>query len=183
MAFDPSSPGQFGLFVPTTNTWSLQQINDLEADENLKNLLIRLYQNINTISLALNQKDTGIYDTTEFIVGQQYFPNPLLTSQSAILPQYRQVSRKVINFGPLPNTATKSVPHNIDIQSNYTITRLYGASTNSNGTSMIPLPYASTTAVANNIELNIDTTNINIITGIDQTNYTTTYIVIEMIKQ
>jgi hypothetical protein len=44
------------------------------------------------------------------------------------------------------------------------------------------LPYASPTD-ADNIELSVDVTNVSITTGSDRTGFTTTYIVLEYIKQ
>ena len=86
----------------------------------------------------------------------------------------------VINFGALPNAGTKSVPHNIPINGSYTFTRIYGAASDTTGLNYIPLPYASPTA-ANNIELNLDATNVNIITGSNRSNFNITYVIVEYI--
>lgn len=171
-----------GYFVPTTFSWEIEAARDLQADPQLKELIVRLYQHINILSLALNAKDTGYYTTEEFVNGQQYFPNPALDSTTSQAPVPRQVFRKVIDFGALPNTATKSVAHDITIGADFTLTRLYGAATDPS-TSFIPLPFASPTALADNIQLDMDATNINITTGSNRTGYTTCYVVIELIKQ
>jgi hypothetical protein len=171
-----------GLFVPTTNIWDVQQLysTDVNSDE-FKELLVRLYQNINNISLALNLKDSGYYTIQEFLNGQVFFPNPALSSTTAQAPTYRQVFRTVVNFGTLPNTASTSVAHNIDITSGYSFTRIYGAATNTGRTSFIPLPFASPT-LNENIKLEVTNTNVVITTGIDRTAYTTCYVVVEYIK-
>jgi len=171
-----------GYFIPTTFAWEIDATRDLQIDPQLKELIVKLYQHINIISLAVNAKDTGYYPIEEFVNGQQFFPNPALNSSTSQTPTPRQVFRKVINFGALPNTTTKSVAHDIDIKSNFTITRLYAAATNPS-TSFIPIPFASPTALADNIQLDMDATNVNITTGKDQTAYTTCYVVIELIKQ
>lgn len=171
-----------GSFVPTSFSWEIGEIQQLDIDPQLKSLVIRLYQNLNLMALALNTKDSALYVEQEFLNGQQYFPNPSLTSSTAQTPTMRQVFRKVINFGTLPNTATTSVAHGITITSGFSLTRLYGAATNTARTSFIPLPFASPTD-ADNIQLDMDATNINITTGKDQTAYTTCYVVIELIKQ
>jgi hypothetical protein len=168
-----------GLFVPTTNVWEVPAFN--EIDPNLRELFVRLYQNINNIAIILNLKDSAVYNTQEFVNGQTFFPNPILSSVSTTNAKLRQVYRLVINFGALPNAATKSVPHNLIINSSWTFTRIYGCATNPN-TEFIPLPYVSTTALIDGIELWVDTTNVNVKTGANYSAYTTTYIVLEYLK-
>lgn len=173
----PLYPSNEGFFAQLTNI--LDNLMEQEKDPKFQDFITRLREAFNIVETALNVKDTGYYVTQEFVNGQAFFPNPSLTSLSQQTPTYRQVYRKVINFGTLPNNTTTSVAHNITMDSNYTVTRLYGAATDP-GTSFIPLPYAHTTD-ANNIILNADTTNINITTGIDYSGYTTTYVIIEYI--
>lgn len=171
----------FGSFVPTTFVWDVQQIQDSNIDPTLKEILIRLYQNINLVSIVLNTKDTGMYELTELVNGQLFFSNPLLNSTTSQSPTPRQAYRLVINFGALPDATTKSVAHGLTIQSNWTLTRLYAAATNPS-TEFIPIPYASSVDVAHNIELNMDATNVNIITGTDYSAYTACYVIIEYLK-
>jgi len=173
-----------GLLTPTTYTWAIEQIESSDVNEStkelLKQLLIRLYQDVNIIQINLNAKDTGQYLLTPFLCGQQFFPNPLLNSSTSTQPDARTVFREVVNFGALPNTATKSVPHNIYLNKGFTFTRIYGTASDTTGLNYIPLPYASPTA-ANNIELNVDGTNVNITTGSNRTNFGTCYVVLEYI--
>lgn len=171
----------FGSFVPTTFIWEVQQIQSSNIDQDVKELLVRIYQNINQMAIVLNTKDSALYVQEEFVNGQVFFPDPALSSKTAQSPTQRQVFRKVINFGALPNATSKSVAHGITVDSNVTATRIYGAATNP-GVSLIPIPYVSTTAVANGIEINMDATNINITTGIDLTAYTVCYVIIEYLK-
>lgn len=172
----------FGSFVPTTNVWQISQIQSLNVDPNLKDLLIRLYQNINLISTVLNTKDSGLYPLSEFINGQQYFPNPSLNSGTAQQPSQRQVFRTVVNFGALPNAAQKNVAHNITITATTTFTRIYGAASDSTDGTYIPLPFAST-VLNDNIVVVISNTNVQILTASDYSAYTSSYIVLEYIKQ
>ena len=171
----------FGSFVPTTFVWEIQQLQSSNIDPNIKDILVRLYQNLNQMALVLNTKDSAIYDLSEFLTGQVYFPDPTLNSTTPQAPTQRQTYRLVINFGALPNTATKSVAHGLTIQGNWTFTRIYGVATNPS-TGFIPIPYASVTDAAHNVELYIDATNVNIKTGIDLTAYTICYVVIEYLK-
>lgn len=172
-----------GLYVSSTNVWDISSFftGELTQDQ-LRELFVRLYQNINNISTALNLKDSGYYDLTEFNCGQQFFPNPAQTELTANPePLYRSVYRSVYNFGALPNTATKTMPHNLPLStttSTYTFTHIYGAASVPNSAG-IPLPYTGTSTV----ELWIDATNINIKTSADFSAYTTTYIILEYLKQ
>jgi len=178
-----ANPQQVGAFVPTTNIWDVQSLyNASLTDENvLRELLVRLYQNINNISLVLNIKDSGYYDTKEFVNGQLYYPNPNSTSISPVGIRYRQVFRKVIDFGSLPNAGITSVPHGISITGQTTFTRIYGTANDLTNMSYIPLPYTSNVANSN-IELYVDAINVNIATGVNYSTYTTTYIVLEYLQ-
>ena len=173
---------QIGAFVPTTNIWDPTEIyqTDVTSDA-FKELLVRMYQNLNIMSINLNLKDTGYYDTSEFVTGQKFFPKPGLTSLSAVTPDFRQTYRKVINFGALPNTGTTNIDHGITVDANTIFTRIYGVATDPAGLSYLPLPYASSTA-ANNIELSVNNTNVTIITGSDRSAYTITYVIVEFMK-
>lgn len=169
---------QQGAFLSTTNVWDISQIyqTDINSPE-FKELLVRLYQNLNNMALVINMKDTGYYTLSEFVNSQSYFPNPDDLSQRIMRPVFRMC----INFGSLPNTGTKTVPHTIAINDGFIFSRIYGAATEP-GTSFIPLPYASPTT-ADCIELSLDATDVIITTGSDRTNYTTTYVVVEYVKQ
>lgn len=169
-----------GVYVPTTDVFdSLTPDQIAQNPEDFKRFLTRLRQSINTLSTVLNLKDTGYYILQETANGQLFYPNPALSSVTTSLPTYRNVFRKVISFGALPNTGTTSVAHGVAITTTTSFTRIYGCATDPS-TSFIPLPYASPTA-ANNIELNVDATNINIITGSDRSGYTTCYVILEWI--
>ena len=180
MAVTTTAQAAPGVFVPTTNIWGdihLIQSIDVQSDD-FKELLVRLYQNVNNICLALNLKDSGYYVQQEFVTSQLFFA----AANANQTDDLRPVFRMVVNFGALPNAGTTSVAHGINISSPYTFTRIYGASSNTDSTSFLPLPYSSPT-LNKNIEVNIDDTNINITTAIDYSDYINTYIILEYIKQ
>ena len=177
-----ANSSEFGLYVPSTYIWDIQQLQSLDVNsQEFKELLVRLYQNINSITIALNLKDSAYYDTNEFINGQSWFPDPTLTSSSSTTPTFRPDYRQVVNFGALPNTATKSVAHNVAVNSAYTLTRMYAAATDPVALSLIPIPYASNEA-GQSIELNADATNVNITTGSNRTSYTRCVVIMEYMK-
>jgi hypothetical protein len=177
-----------GSFVPTTNIWDVQRLQEVDVkSEEFKELLVRLYQNINNICLALNIKDVGYYSTTEFLNGQLFFPVQTVTDLTEQSQTYRQVFRTVVDFGALPNAGTKSVAHNIEIvpgtPTTFSFTRIYGASSKlATQDSFIPLPFSSPT-LNQNIKLEVDNTNVIVTTAIDYSLYTTTYCVLEYLKQ
>lgn len=154
----------------------LPQTYIIPEDPSEKDLKIRQY--LNDIATATNTKDSGIYDAIETITGQSFLPT--FSTQTGANGTYRTVFRLTIDFGALPNTATKSVAHGLTLGSTWSVTKLYGAATDPS-TSFIPLPYASPT-LANNIELNMDGTNVNVTTGSDRTAYTRCFIIVEYIK-
>ncbi len=170
-----------GLFVGTTNVWEIE--NNENIDPNLKLLLVRLYQNINDITLALNLKEGGYYVKQPFVTGAKFFPNPLDPTTGTA--SYRQISRVVIDFGALPAAGAKTVPHNLTVGAKWTLVRVTGASTNPTAVfparRFIPIPYVGIVA-ADNLELSANDTNITITTG--GTNYsafTQTYVIMEYI--
>ena len=172
----------YGSFVPTTNVWDPQQLFQVEiTSPEFKEILVRLYQNINLIAIALNSKDSGIYVQDEFVNGQLFFEDPSLTGASSTNPSLRNVYRTVVNFGALPNNTIKSVAHNIPITSAYTFTRIYGAASDTVGLTYIPLPYVDDTGSLN-IQLDVDNVDVNVTTNSDRTNYTVTYIILEYLK-
>jgi hypothetical protein len=172
-----------GSFVQTTQVWDVSDIQSMDVTgAEFKELVVRMYQNINEIAIVLNTKDTGYYPLFEIVNSQLWFPDPALTSGTTPQPSYRQVVRKVINFGALPDTANQAIAHGIVFTDASRVTRIYGVAIDPVNHIYLPLPYASPTD-ANNIELWADNANVNVTTGADLTAYTVCYIVIEYIKR
>ena len=168
---------QNGLVVPTTNLWSITQIQHANIPEELKLLLVQLYQNMNLISLVLNKKENGIYQLQEILSGNVFFPNPNMTNQTNNRTEYRTVTFLQM----LPDTDSVSIPHNIFIPSTSTGTIIYGCATNADASSMLPLPFASPT-LADCISLELTDTDIIITTGSDRTAYVRIVIVVGLLK-
>lgn len=175
--------GYFGAFTPTTNVWDIGEVQNVNVNSpEFKELLVRMYQNLNLMNLVLNIADKGIYDTQEFLNGQLWFPNPTANSSTANSPQYRAPLRKVINMGPLLNTGTTTKLHGITVANTLRWTRIYGVAT-APGTahpalSGIPLPYVSTVG-GSIVELNVTSTSVNVITNDDKSAFTECYVVLE----
>jgi len=120
---------------------------------------------------ALNDKQIGHYNTVEGVNGDKFFtPGD---------PQnFKGVYRKVIDFGALPNSATKSIAHGITISSTTEFTHIYATATDPS-TSFIPIPYVDMSGGNNHIQLSLDSTNVTIITNFNYSGYTTCYVVVE----
>lgn len=180
MPIPTTNSNNSGQYLQTTFTFDVGEIysSNLNDDGQLRELLVRLYQNLNNMLISLNDKESGTYTTNQFVNGQVFFPSQPSTS---LLPQMnRFVTRVVIDFGALPNAGTKSVAHGIDFNSAVSFTRIYGVATDPINLIALPLPYASP-VLASNIELNVDATNVNVITGSNRIAFTTTYIVLEFL--
>jgi hypothetical protein len=184
-----------GSFVPTTQVWNASQLQQVNVNsQDFKNLLVRLYQNLNQMAIVLNTKSTGAYYEQEFVTGDLFFPNPNNTLSAVapiapVQPVERQVSRAVVNFGALPDSTLKSMPHQLQVGPQWSFVKIYACATNptlittsSPNQAFLPIPYVDASGViANNIELYVDQTNVNILTAADYSAWTTTYVVVEFI--
>ncbi len=173
--FNLSSP--VGAYTLTTNLFDPSNVYNSDLDENLKLLLVRLYQDLNYMANVVNVKETAQYTNAfPMVNGQQWFPNPLLNSNSSTTPVQRNVFRTVINFGALPNTGIKSVPHGITCTSGVTFTRIYATASDTTGLKYIPIPQSN---IIVGVEIDVDATNVNISTAGNLTNYNVCYVVLE----
>lgn len=183
-----------GAFISTTQVFDESLIKSLKPGTPAFNeFLVHLSRIVNELSLLTNIKDTGYYVEEEFVCGQAYFPLPALTVPIPASGQYpilRQVFRKVIDFGALPNNGTTSVAHNIttmpvDGATNYpgfTFTRIYAAASDTTNEDYIMLPYvAGSNGTA--VSLDVDNTNVIITTTDNKSVFNVTYVVLEYIKE
>ena len=140
---------------------------DLPLDPvEMRDMLNDVYQQI---ASTVNTKEGALFVPIEKITSGQYFlaGNP---------QKNRAVYRMVVDFGVLPNTATKSVAHNIvGWDGNFRLVRAYGAATDPIGLSAIPIPN-------DNIFLEINATNVIVTTTANYSAYTESTIVVEFTK-
>lgn len=181
---DTSAANQ-GVYIPSTYIFDVQQLAQTEVNSpEFKELLVRLYQNINSMCIGINLKTSGYYNTLEFVDGNLWFPNPLMNSATTTYPAFRQEYRTVVNFGALPNAAAKSVAHMIpNINRGYSFTRIYATASDPVALTYVPIPFVDVvTAGAADIQIDVDAVNVNITTASNRTNYTVCYVVLEYIK-
>lgn len=148
-------------------------------EDNFEEYDVKLREYLNSIASAVNTKDSGIYTDQEVLTGKQFIRTSSTSADSNL--NYQNVYRKVVDFGVLPNASTKNVPHGINFTSDFSLITTYGGSTFP-GTLVIPIPYIDVSASANNVSLRVSPTDIIIQTGINRSNYTRTFIVVEYIK-
>lgn len=168
-----------GLFLPNTKVFNPEQAGpNLSPEDQVKYNYILQYMMYNDIANVVNLKDSAIYVPVEFIPGQLWF------RQSGADPAnpFTYSFRMVVNFGTLPNAASKSVAHNITglTPGQYSWTKIIGSATDAAGNGL-PLPFSSP-ILNENIKLTVDSTNVTITTAIDYTAYTNCYIILEYLK-
>lgn len=159
------------------------QESHIFPEDNKEEYDVKLRQYLNNMAAAVNTKDSGLYTDQEVITGQQFLPTYSTDTSSSL--NYRDVVRKVIDFGPLPNAGTKSVAHGITTTQDYSIVKLYGGATDPAASTLsqgIPLPFVNVTTPAQGVQLDMDVTNINITTTSDYSVFTRCFVVVEYIK-
>ena len=126
---------------------------------------------------VVNIKENATYITAEQQTAQSWFSDTGVTSTT------RGGFRMVVNFGPLPNAGSKSVPHGIPITSMYSATLVVGAATNPNATGTnpiwIPVPRVDAT---DPVAIHVTPTNVVITTITDLSSFTVCYVVLEYLK-
>lgn len=165
-----SLPGNPNNFIPESYIF---------PEDNFEEYDVKLREYLNTMAAAVNTKDSGLYDEEEVVTGKQFLPTYSTTTAGNL--NYRNVYRKVVDFGALPNSGTKNVAHGINFTSDFSLVTTYGGATDPT-TSFLPIPYTDVNALANNISLQIGPTNVTIQTGVNRSNYTRTFIIVEYIK-
>jgi len=153
MAYIPGQQINTGSFVPTTNVWDVAQLHDVNVNSpEFKELLVRLYQNVNNIALSLNTKSTGYYINEEFVSGKLFF-NPASNDPLQLRPAFI----KTINTGALGAGAT-AINHNITVTNTLQWMFISGAATDTATLVGYPLPFSS--AAGTNIEVSVTSTQV-----------------------
>jgi len=170
----PSNLGQ-GNFVQST-------IDFTSLDANNPEFKLKLYQALNQIILALNQKSSGLFQFEETVDNNLWAPIPSTVDSTAAQTATQKAEfRKVIDFGALPNNSEKPIAHGIAFDSTFTMTHMYATTTNPTTLNYRPIPFVSGDATEL-ITLRADGTNVYIETFKDQTAFTRTFVVLEYLK-
>lgn len=141
-----------------------------------------LVEQLKRISNAVNIRQIGWYLDEELLSGKAFIPGA--NSSTGFTSQnFRQVLRKVIDFGALPAAGVKSVPHGITVDDNFTLVFMSASATNPTALTAFPIPYADPGALVNAVALNMDATNVNIGVGVDRSQFTRCFVTIEYMQE
>jgi hypothetical protein len=167
-----------GLFVPQTLNFDVSRLQDVDVKSpEFKELLVRLYEYINTMSITLNLKESGYYPLQEFVTSNQFFQ-----TVPSVTQELRQEFRLLVNVGALGAGVT-SVAHGLTIGSTWIFTQIYGAASYYNAvpanSRYYPLPYADP---AGDIILQVNGTDV-VITNNSGVAFTSCYVVLKYVKQ
>lgn len=174
MAFLPNQRQNTGFFVPTTGSFDIQQLQEINVNsQEFKQLLVRLYETVNTIALAVNAKDTAYYPEEEFNTGGILFNGNI--NQALQQPQ---IFRRRVNTGAL-GAGVKNVAHGLTPTASWRALFIQGAATDSTGPTYYPIPFAG--VGVGNISVLVNGTNvvINNNTGV---NFTSSEVVFWYVK-
>jgi len=174
MAYNLEQQINTGSFVPTTNVWDISRLYDVEVGSpEFKELLVRLYQNVNNIALVLNTKSSGYYINEEFVNGKLYF-NPASNEPMQLRPGFQ----KTVNTGALGAGVT-AVNHGITVTNTLIWMFISGAATNTGTLVGYPITFAG--SAGNNIEVRTSATQV-IIDNNSGVTFTDSQVTLEYVK-
>lgn len=175
MAYIPEQQINTGQFIPTTAIFDVSRLYEVEVTSiEFKELLVRLYQQVNNIAFNTNNKKSGYYLLEEFVTGAQYF-NPASSDPLQLRPSFF----KTFNIGALPAGVTTRA-HNLAITNTWQFVHIYGAASDNIGFNYYPLPFASAGGAAN-IQLRVNAANI-VITNNSGIAFTSCIVTLEFLK-
>lgn len=144
----------------------------LKFDDKFDVLIPQLLRMYSSIAYRLNNREISIYDLQERITGQKW-------TDSTNLQTPKETFRIVLEFAAIAPGATLNIAHGINTIAQFT--KIYGTCITATP-DFRPIPYASATAVNQQIEVNVDAANVNIINGAGAPNISSGLIVLEYLK-
>jgi hypothetical protein len=142
-----------------------------------------IVEQLKRIANAVNIREIGWFLDEELLSGKAFIPGVNAAATGATSQIYRQILRKVINFGALPAAGVKSVPHGITFTNNFTLTFMGAYATDPVAFIAFPIPYCDPAALANGVSLTMDATNVNISVGVNRSAFTRCYVTIEYLQE
>src|ERR1051325_2515542 len=151
----------------TGNTYVPQYINYELEDQELR---MQLTRRDTQLSIALNTKENGVFETVEVQNGQRWF------AATADINLKRFAFRKVFSFGAIAAGGTLVINHGLTNVSIFV--HIYGTCI-TDVVDYRPIPYSSVIAVTDQIEVKVTATQIIIDNGATAPNITSGIIVLE----
>jgi hypothetical protein len=149
--------------------------NDLPQDWGESRVF--LVEQLREMTNGINARELAIYVNDEELTGGQFVRG------AASPPQFRNIFRKVIDFGALPNATAKSIQHFITFSANTLVIKHHAWANDPASNLAIPIPYVNVANPADGVQLDVDGTNVTITTTSDYSNYTSTFVVLEYIQE
>jgi hypothetical protein len=140
-----------------------------------------IVEQLKRLANAVNLREIGWFLDEELLSGKAFIPGVNNTSAGQTGQNFRSVFRKVIDFGALPDNTSKSVPHGIVVDANFSLTDFFGVSVDPLVPQGLPIPYVSVAGLI--VQLDINSTNIIITTNSAFSRFTRTYITVEYIQE
>lgn len=141
-----------------------------------------IVEQLKRLAIAVNTREIGFFLDEELLTGKAFIPGLNNASNGGTSELFRQVLRKVIDFGPLPNAGTKSVPHGISFTGNFTLVFMGAYATDPIALIALPIPFADPTNV-NTIAINMGVTNVSITTASNLSNFTRVFVICEFLQE
>ena len=141
-----------------------------------------IVEQLKRISNAVNIREIGWFLDEELLSGKAFIPGVQNLDDLSTSQVFRQVLRKVIDFGALPAAGTKSAPHGISVTDNFTLVQMFAAATDPIALTAKPIPYADAASLTN-ISLDMDMTNVNITVAVDESAFTRCFVTIEYLQE
>ncbi len=142
-----------------------------------------IVEQLKRLANAVNIREIGWFLDEELLSGKAFIPGLNNVASLGTTQQFRTILRKVIDFGPLPNAGTKSVPHGIVFDNNFTLIELWASATDPVNFIAFTLNFADPNNILNSVYVNMDQNNINIVTGVDFSAFTRCFVFIEYIQE
>ncbi len=140
-----------------------------------------IVEHLKIISNEINIREIGWFLDQELLSGKAFIPTQQQIDQGSTSQSYRTVLRKVIDFGTLPNFGTKTVPHEIIFDGNFSLIQMFLSATDPVNLLAFGLMYWSNDP--GSIILNMDSNDVIVTTASDYSDYTRSYVVIEYIQE
>lgn len=152
-----------GLYIQQTPNFDVSQFYEVDIkSQAFKDLLVLMYQQINNLSIVVNNKVSGYNLTQEFVTSKLFFPavgfNP-----NDLRPGYSVG----VDCSPLP-VVTQSYPHGLSypVPTTYNGISIIGCATNPATGEFRPMPYVDVDGGGTeSIQVKITSTNVIITTG------------------
>ena len=141
--------------------------------ENWEEARVFLVEQLKKINQQINDRTIGFYLDQELLSGNSFIPDPGAANQQ----QFRTVFRTVVIFGALPNATTKSVAHDLTVDANFQIVKMWLAASDPTGFTGFALSYWSVASA--DITLNYTATDVVVTTESNYSNFTKCYVVME----